>query len=305
MTFMEGSTVLATATLSSGQAQFTASSLLPGAHAISALYSGDTNFSPSVAALTQTVNSVPTTITLTSSVNPSVYGQGVTFTAIVTPDSPVAGTLAGRVGFREGLTTLAVAYIDASGHASVSFPGTDAYGTPLAALSLGSHTITAYYWNDPIFGESTSAPLTQTVKPASKITTTTSLTSSPKPSVYGQSVSFTGIVTPGSPGVGTPTGSVTFKEGSIVLATGTLNASAIATFSTSSLGVGKHSITAVYNGDGKFNVSTATALAQTVNQASTSTRLTSSLNPLVYGQVVTFTATVTASSPAPGHRPAR
>ena len=49
VTFMEGSTVLATATLSSGQVQFTTSSLGPGTHSISAVYSGDTNFSASTA----------------------------------------------------------------------------------------------------------------------------------------------------------------------------------------------------------------------------------------------------------------
>ena len=250
VTFMEGSTVLATAALSNGQVQFTTSALMPGTHSISALYGGDTNFSPSVAALTQTVNPVPATITLTSSLNPSGYGQAVTLTAIVTPDSPGAGILTGRVGFREGLTTLGVAYIDASGRATVTFPGTDAYGTPLAALSPGNHTFTAYYWGDPIFGECTSAPLTQTVKPVSTVSTTTTLTSSVNPSAYGQAVTFTAAVTPNSPGGGTPTGTVTFKDGATVLATGTLNASGRSRpTAPRRWRVGSHSITAVYSGD--------------------------------------------------------
>ena len=297
---MEGSTVLATAALSNGQVQFTTSALMPGTQSISALYGGDTNFSPSVAALTQTVNPVPSTITLTSSLNPSGYGQAVTLTAIVTPDSPGAGILTGRVGFREGLTTLGVAYIDASGRATVTFPGTDAYGTPLAALSPGNHTFTAYYWGDPIFGEVTSAPLTQTVKPVSTVSTTTTLTSPVNPSAYGQAVTFTAAVTPNSPGGGTPTGTVTFKDGATVLATGTLNTSAIATYSTSALGAGNHSITAVYNGDTNDQGSSSSTLPQTVIQASTTTRLTSSRNPSVYGQAVTITATVAAVSPGGG-----
>jgi hypothetical protein len=300
VTFMEGSTVLVTGTLSSGQVQFATSSLMPGTHSISALYGGDANFSPSVAGLTQTVNPVRTTTALKSSVNPSVYGQAVTFTAIVTPDSPGAGTLTGRVGFREGLTTRAFAYIDASGHAAVTFPGTDDYGTPLAALSLGSHTITAYYWNDPIFGESTSAPLTQTVTPMSRVSTTTTLTSSPNPSVYGQTVTFTATVTPNTPGTGTPTGTVTFKDGVKTLGTGTLDAGGVATFSTSTLGVASHSITAVYGGDGNDLGSTSAAVGQVVNQASTTTALKSSVNPSIVGQPVTFTVTVSAVAPGAG-----
>jgi len=300
VTFEEGSTVLAAAKLSSGQVQFTTSSLLPGTHSITASYSGDTNFSASATALTQTVNPVRTRTTLSSSANPSTVGQAVTFTATVTPDSPGAGTLTGRVGFREGLTTLGVAYIDASGQATLTLPGTDAYGTPLAALSSGSHTITAYYWNDPIFGESTSAPLTQTVKLASPANTTTSLTSSVNPSVYGQAVSFTATVTANSPGARTPTGTVTFKDGSTTLGTGTLNAGGVATFSAGALSVASHSITSVYGGDTNDQGSTSTALTQMVNQASTTTTLKSSANPSVYGQSVTFTAIVAPVSPGAG-----
>ena len=59
---------------------------------------------------------------------------------------------------------------------------------------------------------------------------------------------------------------MTFKDGSTILGTGTLSAGASATFTTSSLGAGTHSITAVYNGDTNFSVSTATALIQTVKK---------------------------------------
>jgi len=304
VTFKEGSTVLATATLSSGQVRFTTSSLMPGAHSISALYSGDTKFSASATALTQTVNPVRTTITLSSSANPSTFGQAVTFTATVTPDSPGAGTLTGRVGLREGLTTLGVAFIDAGGQATLTFPGKDAYGTDLAALSPGSHTITAYYWNDPIFGESTSAPLTQTVNPVSTVSTTTTLTSSANPSVFGQSVTFTATISATAPGAGTPTGTVTFNDGSTTLGTGTLSTSrgvTTATVTTSTLAVGSHSsIRAVYGGNGNFQNSTSSALTQTVNQAQTSTFVVVSPNPSAFGQSVTMTATVTALAPGTG-----
>ena len=71
----------------------------------------------------------------------------------------------------------------------------------------------------------------------------------------------------------------------------------IATFSTSSLAAGTHSITAIYSGDTLYNTSVSTAITQVVNMpVSTTTTLTSSSNSSVYGQSATFTATVTPSS---------
>jgi len=64
-------------------------------------------------------------------------------------------------------------------------------------------------------------------------------------------------VTASAPGAGTPTGTATFKDGNTTLGTGNLNGSGVATFQTSSLAVGTHSITATYGGDGSFNPSPA------------------------------------------------
>ena len=92
----------------------------------------------------------------------------------------------------------------------------------------------------------------------SRATTTTALTASPNPSVFGQSVTFTATVT----GSGA-TGTVTFMEGAATLGTGPLS-SGTAVFSTSALAVGVHTITAVYAGDASFSGSTSPALTQTV-----------------------------------------
>jgi hypothetical protein len=82
----------------------------------------------------------------------------------------------------------------------------------------------------------------------------------------------------------------------------TLNGSDQATFTISSLAVGSHIITAVYNGDSNFNVSAGSdsASPQIVNQASTTTAVTSAVNPSVFGQTVTVTATVAPVSPGAG-----
>ena len=100
--------------------------------------------------------------------------------------------------------------------------------------------------------------------------TTTALTSSVNPSTFSQSVTFTATVT-GPAGTGTPTGTVTFKDGAAILGTATVNTGGLATFATSSLAAGSHSITAQYVPDSAAATSlvgsTSTALAQTVEAA--------------------------------------
>jgi predicted transcriptional regulator len=282
VTFKDGATTLATVPLSGTTAAFTTSSLTVGSHSITATYNGDTNFASSTSpVLIQTVGQAATSTALTSSQNPSALGQAVTFTATVTPTSG-SGTPTGTVTFKDGATTLA----------TVPLSGTTAAFTT-SSLTVGSHSITATYNGDTNFASSTSPVLIQTVGQAA---TSTALTSSQNPSALGQAVTFTATVTPTS-GSGTPTGTVTFKDGATTLGTGTLNASGQASFTISSLSAGSHSITAVYGGDSNFTGSTSPALTQTVvGQAGTSTALSSSPNPSTFGQAVTFTATVTPTS---------
>jgi hypothetical protein len=131
-----------------------------------------------------------------------------------------------------------------------------------SSLAVGSHSITVSYGGDGNFTSSTSSAITETVNQSG---TTTALTSSLNPSTAGQSVSFTATVSPKSPGAGQPTGSVTFYNGNTVLGTIMLNGSDQATFTTSSLSVGNHTITADYSGDGNFKASNSSSLRQTVN----------------------------------------
>src|SRR5262249_19714779 len=118
--------------------------------------------------------------------------------------------------------------------------------------------------------------------------------SSPNPSVPSQSVTVSVTVTgPGS----TPTGTVTFTDNGTSLGTRNLNGSGTASLATSTLSLGSHTLAAVYSGDGGHPAATATTL-QAVLSSATPT-LTSSPNPSVYGQTVTFTATLTGSSGTP------
>lgn len=133
-----------------------------------------------------------------------------------------------------------------------------------------------------------------------KTSTTTSVTSTINPSVFGQSVTFVATVTTSSVGLGIPTGTVQFKNGASNLG-GPINlVNGQAQLLVNTLVAGNRSITAIYSGDANFNTSTSPALTQTVNKANTSTMLTVNQNQAAIGQTLTFTATVSAVAPGEG-----
>ena len=129
-----------------------------------------------------------------------------------------------------------------------------------------------------------------------------SLNASPASPSAAQQVTLTATVSVNSPGAGTPTGTITFKDGSTTLGTAALsttNGVTSATFTTATFAVGTHSITASYSGDGN-DLSSSGTFSQVVNKDTTTTTLASSVAPSVFGQSVTFTATVSVSSPGVG-----
>jgi len=130
-----------------------------------------------------------------------------------------------------------------------------------------------------------SAPLSGT---GYSVGSTTTVLASPNPSYYGQSLTLTAMVTSGSD---TPTGSVSFTDGTIALGSATLSGGA-ASLVTSSLCAGTHSIVANYNGNSEFSSSSSLAVAVNVNQAATKLGLFSSAISSVFNQAVTFTATI-------------
>jgi hypothetical protein len=272
VTFMDGSTTLGAGTISSGTATYSTSRLAAGPHPITASYAGNPSYSSSISpTLTQTVTAANTTVALTSSASPSSYGSPVTFTATVTPP-----TATGTVTFMDGSTTLG---------SGTLVSGSATYST--SKLVAGPHSITASYAGNGSYNSSVSPMLTQTV---SQVGATVALTSPVNPSLYGSSVTFTASVTPS-----TATGTVTFMDGSTTLGTGTVGAGK-ATFSTSKLVAGPHSITASYGGDSKDNGSTSSVLTQTISPAASTITVASSTNPSIYGSSVTFTATVKQST---------
>jgi hypothetical protein len=287
VTFRDGPTVLGTGSLSGGIASSPAiSSLSAGSHSINVSYGGDANFTASYNTLSQQVNQASTTSSIVSSVNPSVFGQPITFTATVNVTAPGAGTPTGTVTFRDGPTVLGTG----------SLSGGIASSPAISSLSAGSHSINASYGGDANFTASYNT-LSQQVNQAS---TATSIVSSINPSVFAQPITFTATVNATVPGAGTPTGTVTFRDGPTVLGTGSLSGGIASSPAISSLSAGSHSINASFGGDANFTASYNNTLSQQVNQASTTTSIKSSLNPSVFGQPVIFTATVNATDPGAG-----
>jgi len=187
---------------------------------------------------------VQTTTTVTSSLNPSAYGQSVTLTASVASVGKSAPT--GTVKFLNGSTSIGtVTLID--GVAS----------TTKTNLPAGSLAITAMYNGDSNSAKSTSSALIQVVNQAS---TTTTVSSSLNPSNQGQSVTFTATITSATT---KPAGSVTFTSGGQTLGTITVSGGK-AKFTTSTLSVGSHKVTATYNGTANINSSKG-SVTQVVN----------------------------------------
>ena len=286
VTFRDGATVLATVTLANGSASFVTSTLAVGSHSLTAAYSGGGNFLASTSAtVIDTVNPGSTSTSLSSTPNPSTLGQTVTLSATVSAVAPAVGVPTGTVTFRDGATSLGVVTL-VNGSASLT----------VSTLTTGSHSLTAAYSGSPNFNASTSPTVTQVVNPGN---TTTSLTSTPNPSNFGQAVTLSATVSPVAPATGVPTGSVTFRDGATTLATVNL-VNGSASLSISTLAPGSHSLTAVYSGSATFAASTSAVVNHVVNAGNSSTSLTSTPNPSTTGQTVTLTATVSAVPPATG-----
>ncbi len=292
VTFYEGGctgTVLGAAaqTLSGGTVSLNIGTLAQGVHTLCAVYNGDSTYSGSSGMLTLVVNAATSTATQTtvsSSANPSVFGQSVTFTATVTGSG---GTPTGTVTFSLGSSIMVPAPLDANGHATITS----------SALPVGSVVVSAVYSGDSTYQGNNSPTLTQLVNQAS---TSTAVTTSGS-AVYGTSVTITATTTVNSPGAGTPTGTVTFANGSTTLCSDVTLSSGQATCSTSSLPLGSQTITATYSGDTHFLASSG-SLTLTVNSGAdvnlspqSLTFASQDVNTSSAAQTVTLTNTGTAT----------
>ena len=231
----------------------------------------------------------PTTTTLNVSGSPGTYGTGVTLTATVTTGAT------GWVSFRQNGVEIGAAPI-VSGTATLNTNGN---------LGAGTYNITAVYTGDTTFAASTSSAQPATISQAS---TSTALTASVANVATGVNDVLTATIS--VPAGTSPTGTVTFKDGSTTLGTGTVSQTVVnqhgspvitfvATFTTSFSTIGSQNVTAVYSGDTNFATSTGAATVTVVN-STTTTVTTSNANPTASPAAsVTLTATVTSGGGTP------
>ena len=245
VTFKDGLTTLGTTAVGAGgNATLVTSALSVGIHSLTAQYAGTTGYSASnSAAYSHTVNKAATSIVLGSSLNPSTPGASVTFTATI---SSAGGTPAGSINFFDGASPLGSVVISG---------GVATYTT--SALSSGTHAITATYAATASFSGSTSNTVNQVVASTSSV----GLGSDNNPSFVGQSVTITATITT----TGSATGTVQFYDGAMPLGSPAAISSNTATYTSSALAAGSHSITATYSGDATHAGSTSGPLSQVVN----------------------------------------
>ncbi|MEO5680108.1 MAG: Ig-like domain repeat protein, partial [Acidimicrobiales bacterium] len=250
--FKDGTATLCAAAALTGGTTATCTAAVNGAgsHGITAVYSGDGEFRPATSpASTQTVLGAPAVAAVTSPANPSVSGQRVTYGATVARQGAGTATPTGTVTFNDGSTPLCPAVVLSAGQASCA-----------ASLPAGSHPLTVAYSGDTTFASTTSPVLTQTI---AKAGTTVAVTSSSAPSVSGVPLTLRAAVATSAPGGGTPTGTVSFREGVTVLCAAAPLTAGVATCSPA-LAEGTHVVTAVYGGSSQHLTSTSPGLSQVV-----------------------------------------
>ncbi len=199
--------------------------------------------------LNETVQTLTTTLGLTSSVNPVNVNASTLLTATATSTT---GTPTGSITFVDGTTLLGTAPLNASGVATL----TVSFSTP------GTHPLAASYSATGQYGAATSPIVNENVQ---NFATTATLTSSANPALISSPTTLTVTI---ASSAGTPTGTVTFYDGTKAIGTGTLNASGVATLTVSFTTNGQHILTAAYAGNGLYQPITTAPITQVVEDFS-------------------------------------
>ena len=270
-----------------------------GVHTIVAAYSGDKNYLPGTFTVQHQIVPViyPTSTALTATPSQVLASRTVRFSATVTsPGQNVnaPNTLSGTVVFRDGMTNLGTATLDATLTATFD----------TALLAVGTHSITATYLGYTAVAQQTGsfAPSTSTAVTVivSANSTSTSLTAVPNSVPTGSVVSLTSAVTSSA---GTPTGAVTFFDGNSPLSVQPLDGTGSAVYSATFGSSGSHTITASYQANATLAGSASAPVTVTVTstaqaaQSSIQLRATPSSQ---FADQISLTATVTGRVTATG-----
>ncbi|MHC5537965.1 Ig-like domain repeat protein [Singulisphaera rosea] len=292
--FFDGAKKLGTASIvvknGVATASFLTSPLELGTHSFTATYFGDSNDVASDSSPLSLTVGQASSLAFASAASTSInYGDSATLYAAVKFASPGSGYATGTVTFMDGSTKLSTRTLGLSkGVVSVSLV--------VANFKPGLHSITVVYAGDANLKTSTSPVLNVFVKGPSSVALAAS---TPSP-VVGQALTFTATVS----GTGSPTGVVTFMDGATLLGTGdlkTANGVTTASFSTSALAIGAHSLSASYAGD-SLNLPSAstTTLVTNVGKADSLAFASAASTSVTFGQTATLYAAVKVAAPGGG-----
>ncbi len=275
-----------------GVATLAASALPAGTATVTAAYGGSPVGSaiallPSSGSVVHTVQRASTATTIATDAATSFYGDTVTITATV---SPAGATGSVRFVVDGGTTAAATRTVPLSG-------GVATYST--TTLNVGTHTVQATYLGDANHAGSTSSSITQSIVATA---TATTLTSSRNPATLTQSVTFIATVRESVSGAAVTAGVVRFRitnpgAADTVVATA-VDGAGRAALTTTMLSDGSHTVTASFDATMPWTASTSAPLTQIVTKRASSVALRTSRTPSVYGQAVTFTATMNDRSAA-------
>lgn len=271
--FFIGSTSLGSANVASGQAQLAVSNLPTGSNSLTAVYSGDPSYAGSTSAPATEVVTISTTTTFYSTQNPTTPNIPISMIATVTPAGGNGTAPTGTVQLLDGTTVLGTNNWQ---NGTIQFPVT--------FTAVGTHSLTVAYSGDANYAASTSAVLVQQVKNLAAGMITVDV----NPSGAGSAVTFTATVFQSA-----ATGTISFVDlsnNSAPLGTVPLSGSK-ASLVVSTLTAGTHNVVANYSGDANY-VGFATSYLSQVVKPSTTTSVSAPSGSSVYGQGVTFTASV-------------
>ncbi|WP_075256543.1 Ig-like domain repeat protein [Herbaspirillum camelliae] len=275
--FHEGGAVIGSATLAGNAATLALGNLTAGAHLITARYAGDgNNAATSSSALMVTVSPLSPTLLVSTSSNAITYGATPMVTATLTGVLSPGGTIL----FKDGSAVLGTAALSG-----------DSASLPLPGLAVGSHAISAVYSGDNNHDSATASATTLTV---GQVSSTVVLNASTSHTAFGAAVTLTATV-----GGSSPSGTVTFTDGGVVLGSAVVSAGA-AVFSTSTLAIGTHSLEAQYDGDSNNAAASSAVATVTVIQRTPALVLSASSTSVSYGATLTLNAALSGGSAATG-----
>ena len=283
-----------------------------GTYTFTAAFSGDTNYRASSSSQSNnfTINDASATVTVLSSANPSAYGEPITFTAnIVGENNAVKGRTTRRNGVKSNAVTGSVTWSSFTGCGTTAVTtNPDGSGTATcvtSSLRVGTTDhVKATYSGDANHNSAVGEYNNEVVNQASSTLSVTSV--SPSSEDYGSAAAVTITAQLSWTGTGAaPTGAVTIggtgSAGTYSSTTcGAASGNTItcsATYTPNNDAPGSYTENASYAGDSNYTASSSSQSGNfTINQATTTTAVTSNVNPSTYGSPVTFTATIAAEN---------